>query len=93
LFRGIPWLYARRSRGKFYRWYEELKDLEAEAGKEAAAERMAEHLGRLDRIEAAINRLRVPLVLFGEVNRLKEHVDAVRGKLERLRPNPAEKSP
>ncbi len=93
LLRGIPWLYARRSRRKFDRWYEELKDLETEAGKEAAAESMAEHQGRLDRIEAAINRLRVPLILFGEVNRLKEHVNAVRGKLERLRSDPAEKSP
>ncbi len=85
LLRGIPWLYARRSRRKFYRWYEELKGLEVEAEKNSGPESMMEHQRRLDRIEAAINRLKVPLVLFGEVNRLKEHVDAVRGKLERLR--------
>ncbi len=92
LLRGIPWLYARRSRRKFHRWYEELKSLEAEAGKKSAAERMGELQERLDYIEAAINKLKVPLILFGEVNRLKEHVDVVRGKLERLRPNPGEKS-
>jgi TRAP-type uncharacterized transport system substrate-binding protein len=93
LFRGVPWLYAWRSRRKFYRWYEELRNLETEAAKGSAAERMVEHQDRLDRIESAINRLRVPLILFGEVNRLKEHVDAVREKLARFKPNPEEKGP
>jgi TRAP-type uncharacterized transport system substrate-binding protein len=81
LLRGIPWLNAWRNRRKFSRWYEELKNLESEVGKKSASERMGEDQGRLDHIEAAINRLRVPLILFGEVNRLKEHVDLVRGKL------------
>ena len=91
LLRGIPWLNAWRNRRKFSRWYEELKSLESEVGKISASERMGEDQGRLDHIEAAINRLRVPLILFGEVNRLKEHVDLVRGKLARLSPNPEEK--
>jgi hypothetical protein len=34
-----------------------------------------EYQGRLDQIEASINRIRVPLTFFGEVYRLKEHVD------------------
>ncbi|MCJ7497945.1 MAG: C4-dicarboxylate ABC transporter substrate-binding protein, partial [candidate division Zixibacteria bacterium] len=93
LLRGIPWLNAWRNRRKFSRWYEELKSLESEVGKISASERMGEYQGRLDHIEAAINRLRVPLILFGEVNRLKEHVDLVRGKLARLSPNPEEKNP
>lgn len=93
LLRGIPWLNAWRNRRKFSRWYEELKSLESEVGKISASERMGEDQGRLDHIEAAINRLRVPLILFGEVNRLKEHVDLVRGKLARLSPNPEEKKP
>jgi hypothetical protein len=93
LLRGIPWLNAWRNRRKFSRWYEELKNLESEVGKKSASERMGEDQGRLDHIEAAINRLRVPLILFGEVNRLKEHVDLVRGKLARLSPNSEEKTP
>jgi TRAP-type uncharacterized transport system substrate-binding protein len=84
LIRGIPWLYAWRNRRKFSRWYEELKVLEAEMEKKSAAAGVMEHRERLDRIETAINRLRVPLILFGEVNRLKEHVDTVRVKLARL---------
>jgi hypothetical protein len=38
---------------------------------------------RIDRIEASINGIPVPLAFFGEVYRLKEHVDLVRGKLIR----------
>jgi hypothetical protein len=45
---------------------------------------MAEYRGKLDQIEAAINRIHVPLTLFGEVYKLKEHVDLVRGKLPKL---------
>ena len=93
LLRGIPWLNAWRNRRKFYRWYEELKNLESEVGKKSASEQMVEYQGRLDHIEGAINRLRVPLILFGEVNRLKEQVDLVRGKLARLSPNSEEKNP
>jgi TRAP-type uncharacterized transport system substrate-binding protein len=84
LVRGVPWLYAWRNRRKLSRWYEELKSLEAEMGKKSASAGAAGYRERLDRIESAINRLRVPLVLFGEVNRLKEHADAVRGKLAHL---------
>jgi TRAP-type uncharacterized transport system substrate-binding protein len=87
LFRGIPWLNAWRTRRKFSRWYEELKDLEGEIRKSSALERRVEYQGRLDHLEASINRLRVPLILFGEVNRLKENVDLVRGKLARTDPD------
>lgn len=45
---------------------------------------MVEYREKLDQIEAAINRIRVPLTLFGDVLKLKEHVDLVRGKLARL---------
>ncbi len=84
LMRGIPWLYSWRNRRKFYRWFEELKNLESDIMKNSEPEKVSEYQGRLDQIEASINRIRVPLTLFGEVYRLKEHVDSVRGKLARL---------
>jgi TRAP-type uncharacterized transport system substrate-binding protein len=87
LLRGIPWLYAWRNRRKFYRWYEELKSLELDVMKNLTPERAAEYQGRIDHIEGEINRIRVPLTLFAEVNRLKKHVDSVRGKLARLNDN------
>jgi hypothetical protein len=84
LMRGIPWLYSWRNRRKFYRWFGELKNLESDVMKNSEPEKVLEYQGRLDQIEASVNRIRVPLILFGEVYRLKEYVDSVRGKLARL---------
>lgn len=84
LIRGIPWLYSWRNRRKFYRWFGELKNLESDVMKNSEPEKVLEYQGRLDQIEVSINRIRVPLTFFGEVYRLKEHVDSVREKLARL---------
>jgi hypothetical protein len=48
------------------------------------SEHISAYRERIDRIEASINRIPVPLAFFGEVYGLKEHVDLVRGKLIRL---------
>ena len=85
LIRSIPWFYSWRNRRKFYRWYGELKSLESEIVENPESEKMPEYQGRLDQIETSINKIRVPLAFFGEVYRLKEHVDLVRGKLTRTR--------
>jgi hypothetical protein len=64
-----------------------------EVAKKVDPEKLLEYQGKLDQIEDSINRVRVPLTLFGEVNRLKEHVDFVRGKLDRLRRESKENHP
>jgi TRAP-type uncharacterized transport system substrate-binding protein len=84
LIRSIPWLYSWRHRRKFYRWYRELKNLELGMTGSPETERISDYSERIDQIEASINRIPVPLAFFGEVYRLKEHVDLVRGKLFRL---------
>ncbi len=45
---------------------------------------------KMDRIEASINKISVPLAFFGEVYKLQEHIDLVRGKLIRLSNQPKE---
>jgi hypothetical protein len=42
------------------------------------------YLEKIDRIEASINRIPVPLAFFEEAYKLQEHVDLVRRKLIRL---------
>jgi len=42
---------------------------------------MMDYQTTLDRVEASINEIRVPLALFKEVYTLKEHVNLVRNKL------------
>ena len=84
LIRSIPWLYSWRHRRKFYHWYRELKNLELEMMESPEPEDISGYHEKIDRIEASINRIPVPLAFFDEVYSLREHVDLVRGKLIRL---------
>ena len=84
LIRSIPWMYSWRHRRKFYNWYGELKNLELEMMEGPEPEDISGYHERIDRIEASINRIPVPLAFFDEVYKLQEHVDLVRGKLIRL---------
>jgi hypothetical protein len=84
LIRSIPWLYSWRHRRKFHHWYRELKNLELEVMESPEPENILGYHEKIDRIEASINRIPVPLAFFEEVYRLQEHVDLVRGKLIRL---------
>ena len=87
LIRSIPWIYSWRNRRKFYHWYGELRNLELEIIENSESEKIMDYRGRLDQIEASINRIRVPIAFFAEVYKLKEHVDLVRGKLARFNPS------
>jgi uncharacterized protein len=75
---SIPWLYSWRHRRKFYHWYRELKNLELEVMESPKQEDIAGYHEKIDRIEAAINRILVPLAFFEEAYKLQEHVDLVR---------------
>ena len=83
LIRMIPWLYAWWHRRKFYRSYKELKNLEMELTGISEIKDVSAYCEKIDRIEAAINSIPVPLAFFGEVYRLKEHIDLVRERLIR----------
>ena len=93
LIRSIPWLYSWRHRRKFYNWYRELKNLELEVMESPEPEDISAYNERIDRIEASINRIPVPLAFFEEVYKLQEHVDFVRRKLVRLSNQPKEGNP
>jgi hypothetical protein len=88
LIRSIPWLYSWRQRRKFYRWYRELKNLELEVMENPEPEDISGYHERIDRIEASINKITVPLAFFDEAYKLQEHVDLVRRKLGRLSNHP-----
>jgi len=84
LIRIMPWFYSWRNRRKFFYWYGELKNLELEVQESPQSERVGDYRTRLDRIEAAVNDVHVPLAFFHEAYNLKQHIDLVRGKLARL---------
>ena len=79
-------IYGWRNRRKLYRWYRELKELEMQVTESPQPEEWERLRTRLDRIDASINKIRVPLAFFPDVYRLKDDVNLVRGKLARFVP-------
>ncbi len=77
LLRIAPPLYAWRMRSRIYRWYGELKFLEAEFRAGRHGDRQA-LLARLDEIEHNANQCRIPLAYANELYTLREHVSLVR---------------
>lgn len=84
LLRIIPSLYFWWNRRKLYKSYEDLKNLEMEMAEDFTPGRVMDYKKSLDRIEAFVNEIHVPLALFKEVYTLEEHVDLIRNKLARL---------
>jgi TRAP-type uncharacterized transport system substrate-binding protein len=84
LIQSIPRLNSWRHRRKIHHLYRELKNLELEMIANPRPEDMPGYHEKINQIEASINRISVPLTFFGEVYKLQEHVDLVRGKLIRL---------
>jgi hypothetical protein len=81
LVRIIPWLYSRRNRSKLYRWYGELKYLDLEVSEHPQPERISDYHAKLDRIEASVNKVDVPLAFYNELYTLREHIEMVRKKV------------
>jgi len=87
LSRVLPALYNWRMRSRVYRWYGELKFLEAEIDRDPmppSAAHVAGFLARLDRIEEHATHRRLPLAFSNELYTLREHIALVRGRLRTL---------
>jgi hypothetical protein len=83
----MPWIYTWRNRSKYYPWYRALKDLEEELQANPGPEQIDGYRERLDRIEAAVSRIRVAVAFYDEIFLLQQHISVVRQKL--ARPIPA----
>ncbi len=79
LSRMLPPLYEFRIRSRIFRWYRNLRQIERdhEGGKSAA-----ELLGTLDKLEARVAAIAVPLSYTDEVYTLRTHIDLVRERLK-----------
>ena len=77
--RMVPPLYRLRVRSKIFRWYRNLRAIEDELD---AGERPREALIQsLDRLEARVAGVRVPLAYHDELYALRSHIDLVRHRL------------
>lgn len=78
LSRVVPPVYAFRVRSRIFRWYAQLRDIEARA--EGAADRTA-LLTELDQIEVHVEKVVVPLSYTDELYALRSNIALVRRKL------------
>ena len=79
-----PGLYTWRIRSRIYRLYGELKFLELELRDKFDRSRVAEYRQRLDRLEEVAHTRPIPLAFTDQVYTLRQHIDMVRGILERM---------
>lgn len=83
LSRILPPLYELRVRSRIFRWYGQLRSIEADLGRRPADD-LARELASLER---RVENISVPLAYADELYALRQHIDLVRG---RLQPGPAQ---
>jgi TRAP transporter TAXI family solute receptor len=80
LSRLVPPLYEFRIRSRIFRWYRNLRQIESD---HALGEKSApELLTALDKLEARVAAITVPLAYTDEVYTLRTHIDLVRERLK-----------
>jgi hypothetical protein len=79
--KSIPVIYRWRMRLRILRWYRALLVLESGLGMDVAPERREELLARLDRIEQAVNTMKVPASFADQFYSLRSHIAIVRTRL------------
>jgi uncharacterized protein len=86
LMRILPALYNWMQRRSLLYWYRQLKTLEHNIDSEPTENHLAEKQAELERIDAAVSRIRVPLYFSDQLYDLRSHIDLVR---RRLTPRPS----
>ncbi|SFD95463.1 TAXI family TRAP transporter solute-binding subunit [Paracidovorax konjaci] len=87
LSRVVPPLYQFRVRSRVFRWYGRLREIEDEG--ELGATPPHELQAQLDRLEAQVEKVSVPLSYADELYALRHHIQIVRQKLRAAAPSPA----
>jgi TRAP transporter TAXI family solute receptor len=77
--RMVPPLYRFRVRSRIFRWYRNLRVIEAEL--ESNERPREELLAALDKLEARAAGVRVPLAYADQLYALRSHIDLVRARL------------
>ena len=80
--RAIPKAYQWRVRLGIYRWYRSLLALERDMSGQVAPEKKQEFLDRLDQIERAANKMKVPASFADRFYDLRGHISMVRNLLK-----------
>ena len=81
LVRFAPMIYRWRVRRRILFWYGALKTVEAGARNHASPESRAEKLAEIERIEAAVDKIPIPLGFSNQLYDLRQHIEIVRRRL------------
>jgi len=82
LFKVMPPLYRWRVRSRIYRWYDELNRIDEALGDGGPVRKQ---LDELDRIEAEIRKVHVPLSYSDELYNLRMHLVLIRQTAEKVK--------
>jgi TRAP-type uncharacterized transport system substrate-binding protein len=80
-FRLIPAIYRWRFRSRIFRWYRGLLMIEQDLITQLAPEKKKPLMERLDNIEEAVNRMKVPASFADQFYGLRGHIAIVRNRL------------
>lgn len=83
LMRFVPMLYNWTMRRRLLYWYRQLKGLELQLDNSAAGDDRSPLVAELDRIDAGVRRIKVPLHFSDQFYDLRGHIDLVRQRLTR----------
>jgi len=86
ILRSFPRVYRWHIRTRILRWYRALLALERELLKEPDSAQRDHLLQRLDDIEKAVNRMKVPVSFADQFYGLRSHISIVRDRLSHLKP-------
>jgi uncharacterized protein len=81
LMKLVPILYTWSIRRRLLYWYHQLKLLERSLDHARAPEEIAAQRGKIEHIDAAVRRIRVPLNFSDQFYDLRGHIDLVRQRL------------
>lgn len=81
LMRALPAIYVWTMRRRLIYWYQQLKALERRVDTSEAFEHIEASRAEIERIDAAVRRIRVPLYFSDRLYDLRLHIDLVRQQL------------
>lgn len=81
LIKTVPPLYRWRMRNRIFRWYRDLIEVDLALKPGISDEQAAAQVTALDRIEADVEQVTVPLSLADELYELRVHIELVRSKV------------
>ena len=81
LIRFLPPVYRWRIRARIYRWYKQLRAVDAATRMPLPTPEQARLLGELSRIEEEVKQVSVPLSYAEPLYHLRLHIELLRGKL------------